>query len=180
LCDPLTVGLVAGGASQAGQQVIGYLQQSRDARAQNRFQRQEFETTKRLAEDAAERQYTAIRRRQVEAAGLRAREVEQVTREALVSAGLARVSGAAGSSVAAVFRDVAAQSARFRDDATRRAMFEDLQSDDEARATRAELHGRVLAARPVPVARPSFLNLALGLTGTAAGTFSDVASAKKT
>lgn len=179
MCPPLLAAIPAGlqAAVTVAAVVAQQIESQRQARAQDKVGRAKAKFAQQEATAAAKRQHDGLRRRETEKAQAAASEVEQVTKQALKSSGLARVSaavsGAAGLSVAGVLADVAMQESRLAGNVERRREFEGLQFQDQSAGFNDQLRGRLFSSQFLPAPRTNLLGAALNIGAGAVGAIND-------
>jgi len=157
-------------ALQTASQVASYQQQQAIFKAQSDYQHSQSQLTQSLARRSAAQRLTFIRQQQTEQRRSSAREINRVVLESQRAAGLARVgaaeAGSSGSSINMILSDFGRQQADFVSGVLEQEAFSDAQAEAQVQSTGLSLEGRILAARPKPLAPPSFAALLLQIGGS--------------
>jgi len=171
MCNPAAVAIgftVADG-------VLGFTQEKKAAKEHNKAQKEKFELNRTLAIANAKRQTAGLARKQLEVRQANTREMQQITKNALKSAGLVAVSagagGVSGTAVTEILGDFVTQEDEFQTTIARRGAFQEVQFATEQEAIRDATIGRISSLEPIPVAKPSLFNAALGIAGGVIGSY---------
>jgi hypothetical protein len=166
MCSPtlLATAVVASGAAD-------FLQASQGAKAQNKWQKIQFERTKALTIADATASYDALRARQREEDVADARNVKQVMAEAMKASGAARVKGGAGGAAAQVLGEIARQEAEYRGGTALKKRAFGQQTERSAEAVERQAKGRIMGAQVPEVPMPNFFASALRIGTQAYGAY---------
>lgn len=155
MCDPASITLLAGTGLNLGQQIVG-------GKAQEKYQEQQFNTNKRLADQNALRAYDSLMQRQVQENAKATQSViaaSKASREALATSRVSALeSGVGGISVDALTADFERSELDYQNTVIRNREFLDSQFKDELEGIRLNQEGNILAGVGSPVQKPDYAN----------------------
>lgn len=170
MCDPVTL-FATSVAITATAEGVNYLQESRNADAQRDYQRYLYGANAELANEAANSSFLQLARRELQEREQASKAIADVTNEATLARGGARVgaasAGVAGNSVKALLDDFRRQELDYQTVTQRNLHATELQLQEERKGVAGERQGRILSMLPQPVQKPSLLNSALRVGGQA-------------
>ena len=168
-------GFAISAATAAGSAVLNYAQQSSQASATEKYQRQAHALNTEIAEANALQQYAAFNRRRIQEREAAGQEIAQMGSEARRAQSFTTVAAAAGGisggSVAALYDDFERQELDYQESVLRSEEFAELQLRDDQRAVQSNTRSRIAQTMPRPVPRPSLVNLGLSIAGSTLGSF---------
>lgn len=153
------------------QAALAAVQQSQNARAQQKFGQQQFDLNKQTATDAAVSEYAALQARQQQEHAKAAQSIDAAHQATLRKLGTFRATTAAagvGGNDAALAADEFRQAElEYQTTVSRNTAMLDNQFGAELQGTRLQLQGRILSGMPGPTQQPDILGTLLAGAGQA-------------
>lgn len=161
--------------------IYGVAQQQANARAQEQYQKAQYEATKEAATANAISQYNALLTRQQQESAAAAQAIDQSAMRAAQAASTARVTagetGTGGASMDALLNEYRRQELGFAQTTIRNQTWQNAQIQLNMEGIRANQQAQIAAAVPKPVQQPDYLGAALRIGAGALdayGTYADV------
>lgn len=160
---------------------VGVAQQAANARAQEKYQNQQYKAVKEAATANAINQYNALLTRQQQETAAAAQAIDLSSRRAEAAASSARVTagetGTGGASVAALLNDYRRQELGFAETTIRNQTWQNAQIKLNMEGIRSNQQQAIISAMPKPVQQPDYLGAVLRIGAgvmDAAGTYADI------
>jgi len=159
-------------------QVAAVAQQTANAKAQAKWQQQQYEMNQKIISQSTANTLSALNRRRVEEDARASQAIQQNAQAADAAASTATVAaseaGAAGGSVAALLQDYQRKELAFTQAVNRNKLFRDSQIAAEQRTAVLTGYSNLVNAAPTPVPMPNWFVESLRIAGNTAAAYYDM------